>query len=94
VDPSTATVLEDFAEHATWRLDEAAARLGVLNGDQPVHQPVPGADSADRWTRDEVNTALDPIIRARLARLERQLETLMTAVDDVARLGTALDTRR
>lgn len=90
VDPSTATVLEDFAEHATRRLDEAAARLGVLNGDQPV----PGAESADRWTRDEVNTALDPIIRARLARLERQLETLMTAVDDVARLGTALDTRR
>jgi len=49
----------------------------------------------ERWTGEEVNAALDPIIRARLARLERQLDTLMTAVDDVATLGaSALETRR
>lgn len=91
VDPSTATVLKDFAEHTTRRLDDAAVRLGGANGDG-----TPGEEEVrDRWTGDEVKAALDPIIRARLARLERQLETLMTVVDDVASLGaSALDTRR
>jgi hypothetical protein len=91
VDPSTATVLEGFAEHTTRRLDDAAARLGGAAGEgAPVRTGPP-----EPWTGDEVNAALDPLIRARLARLERQLETLMTSVDDVASLGaSALDTRR
>jgi uncharacterized membrane protein YccC len=84
VDPSTTTVLQDFAEHTTRRLDDAAARLAAPGEPRPA-----GAESHDRWTRDEVNAALDPIVRARLARLERQLETLMTAVDDVASLSAS-----
>ena len=91
VDPSTATVLNDFTEHTTVRLDDAAARLAAVNGQSTA----PAAEFLERWTGDEVNAALDPIVRARLARLERQLETLMTAVDDVASLSAAdFDARR
>jgi len=91
VDASTATVLTDFAEHTTQRLDSAAARLEGAGSDGTAMD----GGVRDRWTGEEVNAALDPIIRARLARLERQLDTLMTAVDDVVTLGaSALDTRR
>jgi uncharacterized membrane protein YccC len=91
VDPSTATVLEEFAEHTTKRLDSAAARLGGASSEATAMD----GGERERWTGDEVNAAFDPIIRARLARLDRQLETLMTAVDDVASLGaSALGARR
>ena len=85
VDPSTVTVLERFAERTTARLDEASARLTALGGESsPVE-----TRSTDEWNLDMEQAASDPITRARLTRLERQLDTLMSAVDDVVSVGAA-----
>ena len=73
VDPDTATMLAQFADGATARLDLAAARLDPLA--EPVTTPPPAIH--------ELKPA-DPVVRARLTRLSRQLETLTTAASEVA----------
>jgi len=82
VDPSTATVLERFAEDASSRLDAAAARLtgGEGSGKEATPALTPGALAS---------SALDPIVRVRLTRLGRQLDTLVSSADDVAMLDDA-----
>ena len=87
MDPSTANVLEQFTARTTARLDDAAARLTAVGSDDVgVHEsPVAEAD----LDFDAATAASDPIVRARLTRLGRQLDTLVTAVDDVVRLGAA-----
>jgi uncharacterized membrane protein YccC len=80
VDPSTATVLEQFAASATTRLDSAADRL--VAGDS--ERPSPLAS----WSPDTTTTpTLDPIVRARLTRLGRQLDILVSSSEDVAALS-------
>lgn len=79
VDPSTATVLERFAEDASSRLDTAAARLTGGDGS--------GKETTPALTPDALkSSAVDPIVRARLTRLGRQLDTLVSSADDVALL--------
>ncbi len=76
VDPSTATVLERFAASATARLDDAAARLASREPE--------GQAPAVSWRPDALaSPELDPIIRARLTRLGRQLDTLVSAAQDI-----------
>jgi uncharacterized membrane protein YccC len=88
VDPSTATVLEQFSAVATRRLDDAAAHLGTPATDATA--------PAVSWNPDVLGSpSLDPIVRARLTRLSRQLDTLVSSAEDVATLGSAeLDGRR
>ena len=86
LDVSSATTLEQFVERASHRLDGAAARLNDEAPEGAGEIPVP----AD--LQDDLRLA-DPILQARLARLTRQLETLVSAVDDVATLGTASRSR-
>jgi len=76
VDPSTATVLEQFAASATARLDGAAGRLASGDSEQP-----PAGVS---WSSDVLaSPALDPIVRARLTRLSRQLDTLVSSAEEI-----------
>ena len=76
VDPSTATVLEQFSAAATARLDEAAARLA---SSEPERQA-----PAVSWSPDTLaSPALDPIVRARLTRLARQLDILVSSVEEI-----------
>jgi len=82
LDASSATTLEQFVERASHRLDAAAARLNDDAPDETGEIPVP----AD--LQDNLRLA-DPILQARLARLTRQLDTLVSAVDDVVALGAA-----
>jgi len=86
VDPSTAHVLERFSERTTTRLDEAAARLTAVAGGADVARAAPMATDHDL---DTATATSDPVVRARLKRLSRQLETLVTAADDVVSLGAA-----
>jgi uncharacterized membrane protein YccC len=86
VDPSTAHVLERFSERTTTRLDEAAARLTAVAGGADV---VRGSPMATDHDLDAATATSDPVVRARLKRLSRQLETLVTAADDVVSLGAA-----
>jgi uncharacterized membrane protein YccC len=80
VDPSTATVLEQFADGATKRLDLAAARL------TSPHAEPPGP--AASWMPEALRSpSLDPILRARLTRLERQLDTLVASAGAIATPG-------
>jgi uncharacterized membrane protein YccC len=79
VDPDTATKLEQFADGATARLDMAAARLDAST--------TPATGAAAPPVR-EVRPA-DPVVRARLTRLSRQLDTLVGSADEVAALGEA-----
>lgn len=80
VDPSTATMLEQFAATAAARLDGAAARLAT-GGSEP---PASAVSSSAPWNPDALaSTTVDPIVRARLTRLGRQLEVLVTSADDI-----------
>jgi uncharacterized membrane protein YccC len=80
VDPSTATVLEQFAASATARLDDAAARL-TSSGPTREAQAV-------LWSPDAfASPTLEPIVRARLTRLGRQLDTLASSAEDVGALS-------
>ncbi len=80
VDPSTATMLEQFAATATARLDGAAARLA--SSESEPHAPV--ASPAVSWNPDTLASAtVDPIVRARLTRLGRQLEVLVSSADEI-----------
>ena len=82
VDPSTAVVLEQFADRATERLDSAVARLTSPDAAAP--------GSSVTWLTDILaSPTLEPIVRARLTRLGRQLDTLVSSVDDVNRIGEA-----
>ena len=85
VDPTTATVLEQFANGATARLDRVAARLEA-GGAEPESVSADAAVGDGAFDRRSV----DPIIRARLRRLTRQLDTIESVADDVAGLGTLL----
>jgi uncharacterized membrane protein YccC len=85
VDPSTATVLTEFADRATARLDDAAARLEALGSGSAPAESRP----TEEWDLEVERTTSDPLIRARLTRLVRQLDTLASAADDVANLGAA-----
>jgi uncharacterized membrane protein YccC len=76
VDPSTATMLEQFAATATGRLDGAAARLA--SGESAPHVP------AAAWNPDTLASAtVDPIVRARLTRLGRQLDVLVASTEEI-----------
>ena len=80
VDPSTATMLEQFAATASTRLDGAAARL-TSGESQP---PVPAVSPVVAWNPDALaSTTVDPIVRARLTRLGRQLEVLVASAEDI-----------
>ena len=76
VDPSTATMLEQFAATATARLDGAAARLA--SGESAQLAP------AVSWNADTLaSTTVDPIVRARLTRLGRQLDVLVASAEEI-----------
>jgi uncharacterized membrane protein YccC len=76
VDPSTATMLEQFAATATARLDGAAARLA--SGESAQLAP------AVSWNPDTLaSTTVDPIVRARLTRLGRQLDVLVASAEEI-----------
>jgi uncharacterized membrane protein YccC len=80
VDPSTATMLEQFAATASARLDGAAARL--VSGESQL--PAPGVSPVVAWNPDALaSTTVDPIVRARLTRLSRQLEVLVVSSEDI-----------
>jgi uncharacterized membrane protein YccC len=82
VDPSTATVLDEFASSATARLDDAAARL--------TSSATPATVRDASWSPETLaSTAHDPIVRARLTRLGRQLDTLVSSADEVGSMSTA-----
>jgi uncharacterized membrane protein YccC len=76
VDPSTATILEQFSASATARLDDAAARLALSESERQA--------PAVWWSADTLaSPALDPIIRARLTRLGRQLDILVSSAEEI-----------
>jgi len=76
VDPSTATMLEQFAATAAARLDRAAARLASSESE-------PDAPAVS-WNPDTLaSTTVDPIVRARLTRLGRQLEVLVSSAEEI-----------
>ena len=87
VDPATATVLAQFVDDASARLDAAAAHLS-----DPGSPPGDEAAAPATATIDD-HRQLDPVLRARLSRLTRQLETLETAAGDVAALGASAVSR-
>jgi uncharacterized membrane protein YccC len=83
VDPSTATALDQFATSVATHLDYAAARLTRED---------PGLVRPAGWSVDALTSpSHDPIVRARLTRLGRQLDTLVSSAEDVAALGQAVD---
>ena len=86
LDASSATTLERFVDRASRRLDGAAARLSDDAPDGKVETPA----AAD--LQDDLRLA-DPILQARLSRLTRQLDTLMSAVDDVVALEPTSNSR-
>lgn len=81
VDPATTTSLEQFAEATTRRLDAAASRFDAGGA---AMQASPAAESARLDESVAIPDTLDPIIRARLTRLQRQLDTLLPAAEDIA----------
>jgi uncharacterized membrane protein YccC len=86
LDASSTTTLEQFVERASHRLDAAAARLNDDAPDGTSEMPV------QMDLQDDLRLA-DPVLQARLARLTRQLDTLVSAVDQVVALGTTSDSR-
>ena len=86
IDPSTASVLEQFADSATKRLDAAAERLTSASR-EPAPPAVSGMPDPLR------SPSLDPIVRARLTRLGRQLDTLVSSAEEVTSLGASAGDR-
>jgi uncharacterized membrane protein YccC len=84
VDPMTATVLEQFSDGAAARLDAVATRLESSATAADTAAAVAATTSAlDR-------RALDPVVRARLRRLTRQLDTIESAAAGVTEPGGAV----
>jgi len=82
VESSTATMLEQFAATAAARLDEAAARLGSSEWEPRATRVSPAAS----WNPDTLASAtVDPIVRARLTRLGRQLDVLVSSAEEIGR---------
>jgi uncharacterized membrane protein YccC len=82
VESSTATMLEQFAATAAARLDEAAARLGSSELEPRATRVSPAAS----WNPDTLASAtVDPIVRARLTRLGRQLDVLVSSAEEIGR---------
>jgi uncharacterized membrane protein YccC len=75
VDPATASVLDQFAANASARIEDVAAKLG--NTEAPA-RATPDAGGASDFR------PADPVVRARLTRLSRQLDTLVSAADELA----------
>jgi hypothetical protein len=75
-------VLEAFAERTTARLDAAGS---ILAGEPPSPAATVGWDA----DADEL-AALDPVLRARLTRLARQVDTLVNAATEVAAIGAGI----
>ena len=73
VDPATASVLDQFATNASARIEEVAAKLGGAEGSTSAAPPAGGGDFKPA----------DPVVRARLTRLSRQLDTLVSAADEL-----------
>ena len=82
LDASSATALEQFVDRASHRLDAAASRLNNGAADGLPAMAAPAGPEPDLHLAD-------PILQARLTRLTRQLDTLVSAADDVAALGAA-----
>jgi uncharacterized membrane protein YccC len=72
VDPATASVLDQFAANASSRIEDVAAKLGGSDGST-------GAAPTSSAVGDL--KPADPVVRARLTRLSRQLDTLVGAAD-------------
>ena len=79
VDPATASVLDQFAANASARIEDVAAKLG--SGDGPMTAAPPAAAVGDF-------RPADPVVRARLTRLSRQLDTLVSAADELRGLSS------
>ena len=75
VDPATASVLDQFASSASARIEDVAAKLGSADESARVAQA--GGPVGDF-------RPADPVVRARLTRLSRQLDTLVGAADELA----------
>ena len=83
LDPSAATTLEQFVRQASLRLDLTAARLSEGKPDDMAAESPLMVDASDAVGLQ------DPVLRARLTRLARQLDTLVSAADDVAAMGAS-----
>ena len=81
VDPTTATVLEQFSDGAATRLDAVATKL---ESNAPVGDTAAGIAAT---TSALDRRSLDPVVRARLRRLTRQLDTIESAADGITALG-------
>jgi len=81
VDPTTAIVLEQFSDGAATRLDAVATKL---ESSAPVADTAAGVAAT---TSALDRRSLDPVVRARLRRLTRQLDTIESAADGITELG-------
>jgi hypothetical protein len=79
VDPATASVLDQFAASASSRIEDVAAKLGSADRSASA-APVAGVVGDAR--------PADPVVRARLTRLSRQLDTLVSAADELRDLSS------
>ena len=82
LDALAKSVLERFAEWATWRLDQSAALLEDREANLRTDVPKSPGMPADLPLGD-------PVLRARLTRLARQLDTVVSAANEVAALSPA-----
>ena len=82
VDPTTATALELFSRGATARLDAVAQHLESNDPADTTANVATTTNAIDR-------RSLDPIVRARLTRLTRQLDTIESAASDLSTRGDA-----
>ena len=79
VDPATASALDQFAASASSRIEDVAAKL--VSADTSASAP-PSVGAVG-----DVRPA-DPVVRARLTRLSRQLDTIVSAADELTSLGS------
>jgi uncharacterized membrane protein YccC len=74
VDPATASVLDQFAATASSRIDRVAARLASSDASGGEQATLAAGSTGDL-------RPADPVVRARLTRLARQLDTLVSSAD-------------
>ena len=84
VDPATASVLDQFAAQASSRIEDVAAKLGSPEGSASTPPSAGGVGDFK---------PADPVVRARLTRLSRQLDTLVSTADELA-LGSESNAER